>query len=296
MLFDPNKVALCYPNYTDRQDCTLSGGSWIPSLPVSNMKNRVLQRRARSTDTLPSSTTFSATLSAPRPILCVALAGHNMSEVATVRVRVYDNEMMSTLLYDSGIQLGWSYVYESTDLEWEYDNFWFGSLTEDRRREFTPLFTHFFRGTDTVPIARHIVVDIFDENNPDGYVEIGRLFFSDVWQPTRNASLGLAFRHNTSTEVETALSDTEYFDVRRVRRSVSFELDRLPNGDAFGRMFALQRQVGIHAEVLFAYTVMDFEEWSYERRFMGRLSELDPISEPYVDRRHKMAVNILEII
>lgn len=296
MLFDPDKVALCYPNYTDRADCTLSGGSWATTLPLNNLKNRVIQRRARTTDTQLTSTQFSITLDDPKPVLCLALAGHNLTAQATIKIKVYDNPLKETLLYESGEELGWAYIFDSNDLEWEYDNFWFGTLTNEQRKDFTPLFTHFFLGVDFVPIAKHIIVEINDVDNPDGYVEIGRLFFSDVWQPTRNASLGLAFKHNTSTEVETSLSDTEYFDVRKVRRSVSFELDRIPNADAFGRMFALQRLLGINGEILFAYTVRNFEEWSYERRFLGRLIELDAISEPYVDRRHKVPVNIIESI
>lgn len=294
-MFDPNKIALCYPNYMDKTDCTLSGGSWLPSLPLGNIKNRVIKKRARSVDLLPTSTKFTINLASSVPILCLALAGHNLSSQGVVKIKVYSDNTETETLYDSGWIDAWPSLFDSSSLEWEYDNFWFGRLSNDQRKEFTPLFTHFFGVTEVVPIGKHIVVEIDDPLNPDGYVEIGRVFFSDVWQPTRNASLGLSFKNNTTTEIETTLDDTEYFDPRRARRSVSFQLDRIPTQDAYGRVFAIQRLLGIHGEILFAYTTQD-RELAYERRFLGRLSELDPISEPYVDRRHQVPVNITEVL
>lgn len=294
-MFDTNKIALCYPNYADRQDCTLSGGDWLSSLPLSNLKNRVLQKRARSKDTLPTSTKFDITLLSPQPVLCLTLAGHNLSVNARVKVVVYDDVLKNNIYYDSGWVDAWPQIFESDSLEWESDNFWLGTLSNDQRVDFTPLFVDLFSKATFVPVAKYITVEIDDTTNPDGYVEIGRLFFSDVWQPTRNASLGLSFKHNTTTEIETTLSDTEYFDVHRPRRSVSFNLDRIPLSDAFGRVFSLQRALGVHGEVLFAYTTEDVL-YSYERRFLGRLQELDAISEPYVDRRHQVPVNIIEIV
>lgn len=293
-MFDTSKIALCYPNYTERTDCVLAGGSWLTSLPVTNMKNRIIKKRARSVDLELTSTQFSATWSRASPVLSLALAGHNLSVDALVRIKVYEDETQIALYYDSGWVDVWPSIYQSTDLEWEFDNFWLGRLDEEQRQDFTPLFVHFFE-SDIVPIAKYLTVEISDQNNSDGYVEIGRLFFADVWQPTRNASLGLSFKHNTNTEIETTLDDTEYFDVKRVRRSVALTLDRIPTEDAFGRVFSIQRLLGIHGEILFAYTTAE-ETYSYERRFLGRLSELDPIAEPYVDRKHQVPVNITELI
>ena len=296
-MLDENKIVLCYPNYTERTDCTLSGGAWTTSLPLSNLKNRVIKRRARSVDTDPASTKFSVTIGTSVPVMCLALAGHNFSVTAKIRIVVYDDSLKTTTHYDSGFVDAWPAIYDSDDLEWEYDNFWLGTLQEEELRSFTPLFVNFFnlQPPVVVAISKYIEVEIQDQANPAGFVEIGRLFFADAWQPTRNASLGLSFKHSASTEVETTMDDTEYFDVKRPRRSVSFELDRIPTRDAFGRVFSIQRALGIHGEILFAYTSKD-EQYSYERRFLGRLTELDAISEPYMDRRHQVPINILEIL
>ena len=285
-------VTICYPNRVEGS--TLSGGDWSTQLPLNNLRQRVIKKRARSASTDLADTQFSVEWARPYPITMLAIAGHNFSTLAKIKIKVYDDSLMTTLLYDSGFVDVWPSIYESTDLEWEYDSFWLGTLAEEDRQQFTPLFVHFFN-SGNVPIAKYLTVEIDDTLNSSGYVEAGRLFFGDAWQPTINASLGIQFQYQTSTEVEAAMDDTEYFDRRTPRRSVSFTLDRLALSEAFGRMFSIQRQQGIDGEVLFAYTKND-EMFSYERRFLGRLSQLDAIAEPYVDQRHSAPMSILEII
>lgn len=292
MPLDNGNVTLCYPNRVI--ESTLAGGSWESTLPLNNLKDRVIKKRARSTNLLAASTKFNVTWTRARPVSVIALAGHNFSVEATVNIKIYDDTMMTTLLYDSGVVNVWPSIYESTDLEWEYDNFWLGTVDDADRENFTPLFTHFVN-IDSTPIAKYMTVEIFDSMNVDGYVEIGRLFFGDAWQPTLNASLGLQFGYSTSTGVESTLDDTEYFDRRTPKRSVNFNLDHLVVNEAFGRVFDIQRQQGIDGEILFAYTKQDFL-YSYERRFLGRLSQLDAIAEPYVDTRHQVPLSIIEII
>lgn len=293
-MFDENKIALCYPNYTGRQDCVLAGGNWLESLPLVNLKNRVIQKRGRTVDTSMVSTKFSISLGEAKPVLCIALAGHNFSGDARLRISIYDDADKSVTYYQSPWVDAWP-ALDQASLQWEDNNFWTGEMSPEERQSYVPLFTHFIDAGTVVPLTKYITVEIDDQANPDGFVQIGRLFFSDVWQPTRNASLGLAFKYNSTTEIESTIDNTEYFDVRKSRRSVSFTLDRMPVDDAYGRLFKLQRLVGTHGEVLFAYTPKD-TLYAYERKFLGRLQELDPISEPYVDRRHQSAINLIELI
>lgn len=292
MPVDNGNVTICYPNRV--VESTLAGGSWVSTLPLNNLKDRVIKKRARSVDLTAANTKFNATWTRARPISVIALAGHNFSTSATIQIKIYDEAAMTTLLYDSGVVNVWPSIYESTDLEWEYDNFWLGTVNDLDRDNFTPLFTHFVN-IEATPIAKYMTVEMFDTTNSDGYVEIGRLFFGDAWQPTLNASLGLQFGYSTSTGVESTLDDTEYFDRRTPKRSVNFNLDHLVVNEAFGRVFDIQRQQGIDGEILFAYTKQDVL-YSYERRFLGRLSQLDAIAEPYVDTRHQVPLSIIEII
>lgn len=291
-MLDNGNIVLCYPNRVD--ESTLSGGSYNPSLPLSNAKSRVFARRARTTNTLPTSTKFEVLINKPRPLLSLAIAAHNFTTSANVRITMFYDSMMTDLAYDSGVVPVWPSIYDSNDLEWEYDNFWLGTVSDDEREQFTPLFVHFI-DAEIVPIVQYMRVEIFDEDNPDGYLEFGRIFFADAWQPTINASLGLAYGYEINSEIESALDNTEYFDRKRPRRTINMTLDRMPTTEAFTRIAGIQRELGIDREILIAYSKVE-DENAYARRFIGRLTQADPISEPYVDFRHQTSVNIIEII
>lgn len=283
------KIALAYPNYVD--DYTLSGGSWTTSLPLTNLQNRVFSRVARTTDALEASTQFSGVYDPYRPLGAIALANHNMSSAANIRVVFYADTAKTTTIYDSGVIPVWGAVFNSIDLEWEDNNYWEGTPDQEDLENLNTLFVLF---TPTINIAAAFDVFIYDESNPDGYVEIGRLLVSDVWQPEINAKRGISFTHDINTEIESSLSNTEYFDVRTPRRVVNFELDGLSVNEAFARLFRLQRNQGIDQEIIFAYNMLLTPEY-YDRTFVGRLAQPDPITQPYIDR-FESSVNLIEIV
>jgi transposase len=47
----------------------------------------------------------------------------------------------------------------------------------------------------TPVFARHVRIELDDQDNPDGYLEAGRLIISPAWQPTRNLTYGWTLRH-----------------------------------------------------------------------------------------------------
>src|SRR5262245_42530055 len=66
---------------------TLSGGSWLVALPLTNLQDRRLARVARSTNDDAASTQFDVDLTVARSIRVISLVNHNLSLAATVRVR-----------------------------------------------------------------------------------------------------------------------------------------------------------------------------------------------------------------
>lgn len=76
---------LGFPNRTDT--ATLSGGAWVPSLPLANLKKRVLSKVARTPNTLPASSFFDVDLGKSMKIQAVTLRRHNLSLAAKYRVR-----------------------------------------------------------------------------------------------------------------------------------------------------------------------------------------------------------------
>lgn len=287
-LRDPTKVALSWPNRVS--EVNLSGGDWLTSLPINNVKNRILAKRARSVDLDPSSTQFVAEFPArPRPIAVVAIAAHNLSPEARWQFKVYGQNSAVIPEYDSGLMNVWQPIYSTFDLEWEYDNWWSGVPEEDQLNVFTPIAFQIFQ----LVVADKIEIFIEDGLNPDDYVEVGRAYFGAIFQPNINASFGASFGIEQSTTIETALDDTEYFDRRRPRRTMSMSLERLTEEEAFGQLQTMQREVGIDQELFVSFDQVG--DYTYQKSFLGRLQQTDPITQPYIDY-FTNSINIIEII
>lgn len=77
-------IFLAWQNRVDA--ATLSGGSWLSTLPITNMQDRQLQKVARTTNAAATSTTFDVDLGNPYPIGCVALVNHNISVNGRVKI------------------------------------------------------------------------------------------------------------------------------------------------------------------------------------------------------------------
>lgn len=79
----PN-ITLGWNNRTDAG--TLSGGSWLANLPLTNLQNRQVQKVARSTNAATSSTQFTMDLGQARTLGAVGLVVHNISVSGKIRI------------------------------------------------------------------------------------------------------------------------------------------------------------------------------------------------------------------
>ncbi|OLO06729.1 hypothetical protein BTW08_15935 [Salinicola sp. MH3R3-1] len=289
MALDPDRITLCWPNVIDT--ATLSGGAWLDSLPLELVQDEILAVRCKSADAAPASTWFDITLDKPRPVQCLALPAHSMSATARYRVRIYGDAAQQFLLWDSAWQTVWPQLFATSELEWEYDNFWFGTISEDDRALYTPLLTVF---ADDVQLAQSVRVEIDDVGNSEGAVRLGRVFLSDAWQPKFNVSHGVQHGFDSATTFEEAGDRTEYADIKRQRRTASFSLDWLSEEEAYQRIYSLQRVLGTHGELLYAFNLASRPE-SFARTFLARQQQLDALSQPYANT-HTNKVNLLEIL
>ena len=258
------------PNLID--GATLSGGSWTAGLPVANVQNRLLGKVARSTNALVGSTKFTATFPAPVRADSIALVAHNLSETALFRITATG--------YDSGWQAAWAPL-PSSYFDWEDDRWWGGLPSADIIRLFTPTAIWML---PKLTESSTWTVEINDAGNPNGYVQIGRVFLGKRFQPVNNMSYGASIGFETGTTVEEAQSGAEYFDRRNGYRVARFTLEYLSQDEAMGSVLPLQRNAGIDGEVLFI-TDPDDLEWRVQNAFLGRMRSLSPIEHPYpIDR------------
>ena len=278
-----SNVLICYRNRAD--ECTLSGGSYSANLPLNNLKTRDIRQVARSANAQAASTQFVAALTAQRLIRVVALIRSNCSLAATWRVRVYTDSGLTNLVHDSGTVDVWpAWMYAWPALEWEDPRFWDGRpLAEDLSYFSSDL----IYPLPTIAVGQYIKVEVFDTANAAGYVEFGRLFVDDGWQPGVNMSFGAGIGHDDMSTIDKTPSGKEFFTEREVRRMTKFELQWMTDGEALGRAFDMQRIAKTVNEVLFVWDPSDSTNLK-RRAFMGRLRQLDLIEHPFVNTHHQL--------
>lgn len=274
---EEGKIILCWPNHAN--GAAVSGGSWEPALPASKLLDPTLAEQARSNGLSPANTQVLVTLPRFLPVGVVAVAAHNLSAVATWRITVYFDDAATQVAWQSDWLRVWPPVYSTSELEWEYDNFWGGEFDDEDRASFTPLATLFL---PAVQIARAVRLEFDDSSNPAGFISLGRVFISDVWQPTYNMSYGCQWGYDIDTQFETAgdANRTEYAAPATPKRTVSFALEHLDREEGFRRSLAAQRKIGLHGEILYAESAQATAE-SFATTILARQVQVNPLSHPY---------------
>lgn len=269
-----SRTLIAYGNRID--EATLSGGSWNASLPMANLQNRLIAKVARSSNATLAATKFDIDLGRARRIGMLALIGHNLTVVAKVRIRGDDASDFATPLYDSGWVDVWpSGMIPPELLEWEDDNFWLGTLSDQARAGYQAPFIH---RVTTLPSLRYWRVEIDDTTNSDGYIQIGRAFLADVWNPTYGPVVGASIAIDDQTPVESSIGGSEYFDVRAKPRVHRIDLRCMTKTEAYSRVLDLQNLLGISGEILIDPDYAD-QENKPRRAFVGRMRSLAPVAE-----------------
>lgn len=284
-----SNLILAFPNRID--EATLSGGSWQSTLPRANLQDRVLGHVARTADAALANTQFDVDLGKSRRIRMLAIVRHNLSVSAKVRLRGNDTASFTAPAYDSGWVDAWPRQYATAEMAWEDPNFWSGRPSQEQRDFLPKVFIHV---ADTMKFLRYWRVEVDDTTNPDGYVEAGRVFIGEVWQPTYNASYGWKLGVDADTRIDKAVSGTEYFDRRSPARTQTFSLDWLTADEAFQRAFDLHWRQGLDREVFFIADPADSVNL-LRRSWLARLEQINPIEQPYF-AHHRAAFAMKEIL
>ena len=131
--------------------------------------------------------------------------------------------------------------------------------------------------------AQYVRVEISDTGNTAGYVQLGRVFIGDGWQPVKNMVYGAGLAWENRSEVQEALSGAEYFNARSSPRVARVSFEDMTEDEAMATAFEIQRLAGVTQEVFFAWAGDDTTH-ALRRQFLARLRTLSPIENPGPDR------------
>lgn len=262
--------------YNNRIDsATLSGGSW--QAPLTNIQTRYLQEKARSTDASLSSTVIDVNLGEYRVINIVGITAHNFSVDAIYRLTAGETAGASDV-YDSGWLEAWPAVYGTSELEWEDDNFWDGKLTQEEREGYNACIA-----VETAIVgAQYWRIEINDTGNPDGFVEIGRLFFGRVFEPEKGFEVGAEISWDDKSEINQTLQAVDIYNRIQKFRRATLIAPILTREQAYQQAFEMQRLSGTTEEVLLIGEAGNPAE-TPRQSFIGRFDRLNPIRASHYD-------------
>lgn len=283
-----SNITLAWPNNADK--CALSSPqAFVSTLPLSNLRTPIYQQVAR---TIGTELTIDATASEYIPMSMIGIASHNLSAAATIRIRVYYDDLKTVLLYDSGELPAWPALHQSTDLEWEENAFWLGTARDEDLALYTPLFAHFMENSFT---GRVVSLEISDPDNSNGFIELGRLLICRWWEPELNPQYGdVQLNYEEQTERSTANDGTDFFYKKKKRRLAAVNFTNISEEAAYARLFGMLRTQGVDGEIVFSY---DREPNAYyvQRTFVGRLQQLDPLNQQSFGL-YQSQINLREVI
>ena len=272
-----NNIRLIWDNAVDRASLITSSesGSLVATNLLSNLKGKVWRA-------LDVNAGIVCTWPTPEPISCVVTAFNNLTPQATMRVFGYTFESDTQPAFDTG-------AVECAPAPALGQFLWGSPLGENfYQRGGASLFAHGYGGYGVVWVpgshaVRKLEVHIFDLNNPETYIEVGRLIAGSVWSPKYNFSFG----HSVTFVDSSKNKRTESGDLRGERgpkwRRIEFELANMDSEDraALLRMLRLNGTTEPFFVSLFPESDDKLLEQSYQ--LWGKFTDSAALSQPNYD-------------
>jgi hypothetical protein len=273
-------VGLLYQNYAD--DAVYSGGNWVDSasIKLENLATPYMSEVARTASASPADTQFVVKFSRQQIIGGVALGAVSIRPDAQWRVRVYTDEGLTDLVYDSGTMPAPGTTVESASLEWEDDGFWEGVTVE---------FDDLVKGITLIHLlpsdmaALCVKFDLLDDGNPAGFLDVGRAFVGKRWKPPKNYEFGIVLSFEDLTDEEESRNGTKFFNDRNIRRVQSFSFKLMPEETAAPDLFHMIMRTRRSQQVVIVPQPHKLDTYQREA-FIGTLRQLPSLWREVFER------------
>jgi hypothetical protein len=277
--------AIGYPNYVDANTTytpTFSGGSWSASLPLTNLADRRLAKVSRSSDAALISTLFDVDLKRTLGISLFAIPKHTMSLTATVRIRGSSVEGdFSSPVYDTGALSVFPDIYPTGTLPVGHPSYVTRKVSSEALADgYNIGFVHVASSPQS---ARYWRIEVDDTTNTAGYVDLGRLYLSGIWQPTINMSYGAKLGYETSSTRSESDGGAAIYNERSRRRNFQCVIEGLPTDEAMVSALDIQRDMGTTKQLFFVFDTADTSHM-HRRAFLCVQRELSALDFPYYGR------------
>jgi len=268
-----------WPQYA--ASATLSAGSWEENRPITFLQDVTeLSRRARTTDAEDGSFEIRGLWEEAVAIRTVLLLRHNFTTDALWERIFYSDDAWTDEVYSSGLTPVWPVL--DLDLEWEDNNWWTATYTEEERAATQT------KAIDILPeriYAQSFVIRVYDSGNPDGFLAARVLDIARDMQLPVNYRYGASWGLESRTQSQEAKGGAEYFDIETPRGIFRGQVPQVPDADIKKYIYQLQRLADTHTPFLYIKNPSDSSTWLEGAGFV-RSKALDPIEHASAGRSH----------
>lgn len=241
---------------------TLSSGSWLTTLPLTNSQDRRLQKVARTTDVVSASTKLIVDLGVARSVGLLAVFIPNITKTTTPTVQWHAGTTSGAAdVYAPAAQSYWPAgvaLEDVTGVDGSVMNVWSVLVPA------------------TPQTARYWELDIVDTANADGFLDVARIVIAGAFQPSVNVSDGDRTGHESETIRTVTDGGAALYNAKRRRRTDVFSINDLTNTESFASVRKMQRQLGTSGQVFWVPDPSD-ATYGWERNYLGVLRELSPL-------------------
>lgn len=197
-------LRIVWDNAADRGQ--IAASSEVGNLAVANLRSDLKSKVWRG---LTTNESVILQWDTREPVACIVFAFNNFTAGATMRVRGWEHATDLFETFDTG--------YLQCAPEGALGQFQWGAPLGENfyQRGGAPLFAYGFGGYGVIWLeggwaVERLEVEVNDPNNPDGFVEAGRLIVGPYWTPLYNFDFG----HSLWFEDSTKNTRTEAGDLR----------------------------------------------------------------------------------
>jgi len=202
-------------NDADKANLSLSVGSEVASLPLTNVQNNLNSRVFRTADV--AQVQIAMTFDEPTILSGLVLWRHNLSDAATWQIELFSDVAMTQPITDG--DSGELQAVEQKTLgehDWLLDTLVSAVVNTKLRAS-----NHWF-SSEAVQAVR---ITVKDPLNDYGFIDIGRIYSGIVLQPLVNFSYGHSLGWASQSQKKTTAGGSTFSKKRARPRKLSFSLD-----------------------------------------------------------------------
>lgn len=226
-------MRILHENLIDLTGTVLTASSQAGTYPVSLLKDTLRKRRWRATGKTEES--IFAQIPSGSTVCCFAITGHNLTDTATIDI--LRSTAGSTYTLVATIR-----ITPAESLGFGEGPFGFGGFGGISPSEVLSGSTHYVSfASSTTNAYPYWKVTIRDVDQGSSFVEVGRIFLGDHWEPTHQIVPGWRIDVTDPSEIFQLISNQKVDNRKPLSLHVSFQLPHLSPIDALTNLLSILR-------------------------------------------------------